>query len=134
MFNTTGTLTNVRVDNITFAVGRNFDIKYYSKYFMKNTSGTWISRTSADTDSVVFDDDEINIYIYECLLEMAHQVEGEDSSFDMGFALRKLNGNPDSPDPIERMGLYAKYRGEHPSQNKKAVTSYGSFRSPNRRF
>ncbi len=46
-FQTTGALANVRVDNIIFSIGRNFDIKYYSKYILKNSAGTWIRRTSS---------------------------------------------------------------------------------------
>ena len=32
----TGAISNVRVDNITFSLGRVFDIKYYSKYLFKS--------------------------------------------------------------------------------------------------
>ena len=119
-------LTNVRVDNIIFAVGKNFDIKYYSKYLFKNSGGTWITRTTSDSDTVVLDSDGINIFLYESLVEMAHQAEGKDSQFDLNYASKKLNGDPSSPDVAERIGLYGKYRGEHPSYAKKAITSYSS--------
>lgn len=122
----TGAIANVRVDNIIFSLGRSFDLKYYSKYLIKNTAGTWISRTGSDDDIVVLDNDSINIYLFEGLKACAQQVEGEDSQFDINYANRELNGNPDSPDPLERLGLYGRYRNKYPSQTKKAVTSWSS--------
>lgn len=122
-------MSNIRVDNIVFSIGRNFDIKYYSKYLLKNSSGTWLSRTTNDTDVVVLDNDAIEIYNLENLIQAAQQMENDD--FDIVWAQQRLNGNPSSPDPEERRGLYAKYRGEYPSQSKKATASY-TGRKPGR--
>ena len=122
----TGAIANVRVDNIIFSLGRAFDIKYYSKYLLKNTSGTWITRTASDDDIVVLDSDAINIYLYEALIECAQQIQGEDSNFDMTFARRKLYGDPSAFDIRARNGLYATYKSEHPSQGKKPVSQWSS--------
>ncbi len=122
----TGAIANVRVDNIVFSLGRVFDIKYYSKYLFKNSSGTFLSRPTVDGDTVIGDGDLNNIFLYELLKVCAHQVEGEDSNFDINFANQNLHGNPNSSDPVMRIGLYGKYRAENPSQSKKAVTSYSS--------
>jgi len=119
-------INNIRVDNIMFSIGRNFDLKYYSKYLLKNTAGTWISKTSSDDDTVVLDNDGIQLFLLEGLKACAQQTEGEDSSFDINYANRELHGDPSSPDPDARIGLYAKYRREHPSQAKKAVARYSS--------
>jgi hypothetical protein len=121
-FATTGTLTDVRVDNIIFSIGRAFDIKYYSKFIIKNSSGTWITRTTSDDDIVVLDNDAIQLWILETLIAAAQQLEGTDSGFDIGWAKRELLGE----DLRDKTGLYAKYRAEYPSQAKKAITSYGS--------
>lgn len=117
---TSGTISNIRVDNIIFSIGRNFDCKYYSKYIVKNTAGTWISRTTTDEDVVVLDNDEIQIFHLENLIAAAQQVEGADSTFDINFAKNELKD------------LYRNYAGENPSQSKKAVTSYGSCPSRGR--
>lgn len=106
---------NVRVDNIICSIGRNFDCKYYSKYLIKNTSGVWISRTTSDDDIVVLDNDAIQILLLEDLKAGAQQIEGGDSTFDINWANNEL----------ER--LYRNYRAEHPSQAKKAITSYGGL-------
>lgn len=121
---TTGAISNIRVDNIIFSLGRVFDIKYYSKYLFKNTAGTWLSRPTSDDDVVVLDSDGINLFLYECVIEMAQQVEGEDSNFDIGFASKKLNGDLNALDPAARFGLYRLYRGEYPSESKKAVNTW----------
>lgn len=120
----TGAITNVRVDNITFSLGRVFDIKYYSRFFFKSSAGTYLAQPTADGDTVIGDGDLNNIFLFELLKVCAHQIEGEDSAFDINYANVNLHGNPNSPDPVMRMGLYAKYRAENPSMAKKAVTRY----------
>ncbi len=121
-FQTTGALANVRVDNIIFSIGRTFDIKYYSKYILKNSAGTWIRRTTVDSDTCVLDTDAIEIYNLENLISASQQQHND--AFDISFARIQLNGDQSSPDPIECRGLYAKYRGEYPSQSKKAISRY----------
>ena len=106
---------NVRVDNIVCSIGRNFDIKYYSKYLFKNSSGTYITRPSAvdDSDVVLVDNDSLPLYLYECLVEIAQQMEGTDSAFDISYARQELEE------------LYPWFRSEYPDQRKKATSSYG---------
>lgn len=115
-----GTIANIRVDNIIFSIGRNFDIKYYSKYIIKNSTGVWIPQTTSDDDIVILDTDASQIFILESLIACAQQVEGEDSGFDVNWANSELYGSGDKP------GLYEEYRSEHPGQGKKAITYYGS--------
>jgi hypothetical protein len=124
-FASTGTLNDVRVDNLFFSIGYAFDIKYYSKYFFQTASGTYINQPTTDTDLCILDNDALNIYIYECLDEMAHQVEGEDSRFDMEQARKKLYGDNSASDYAGRVGLYAMYRANYPTQEKKIISSYG---------
>ena len=130
-FATTGAIADVRLDNIIFSIGRAFDMKYYSKFLIQNTSGTFITRTTSDDDVVVLDNDGINIFLLEALIAAAQQIEGADSTFDIGYAIKELHGNPDASDNSGKLGLYGKYRGEHPSQVKKAIAYYGS--APGRR-
>ncbi len=124
-FNVAAAITDIRVDNILCSLGTIFESKYYSKYLFQTAAGVRIAQPSTDTDLVICDSDSINIFLYECLDEIAHQVEGEDSGFDLAQVSKKLYGDPRAIDPMGRIGLYARYRAEHPAQNKKAVTSYG---------
>jgi hypothetical protein len=125
-FAITGAIADIRVDEITVSLGKLYDIKYYSQYFLQNTAGTWIDRTSSDEDVVVFEGTAYNIFLFELLKAIAQQVEGEDSQFDINYALRELNGDPDSSDSSQRIGLYARYRAEYPTQAKKQTGSYGT--------
>ena len=86
----TASIANIRMDNITFSIGRNFDIKYYSKYIFKNTSGTWLSIPTADTDTLVLDTDETQIFLLESLIAAAQQIEDEDSMPDTALAKTEL--------------------------------------------
>ena len=124
-FSVDAAISDIRVDNILFSIGSPFEIKYHSKFLFQTSAGVYITRPTIDTDQVVLDNDAVNIFLYEALSELAQQIEGEDSLFDIQYAQKKLNGDGQSPDPIGRIGLYAQYRAEYPSQTKKAVSSYG---------
>lgn len=103
---------NVRVDNITCSLGRNFDIKYYSKYLFQNSGGTWISLPTTDDDTVLVDNDALPMFLMELLKEMAHQTEGSDSVFDMEYARKEL------------ADMFPHFSAENPNQAKKIVTAY----------
>jgi hypothetical protein len=128
VLDTDGAISDVRFDNIVASVGSPFEIKYYSAYLFRNTAGTWIRQPSFDTDNIMLDELSFNIFAYECLIAMAQQMEGEDSGFDIQFAITALNGNPSSADPALRMGLYARYRNEYPSMTKRTVQTYYNTR------
>jgi hypothetical protein len=121
---TTAAIPNVRVDNIVVSLGNVFEMKYYGAYLFKNTAGTLLRKPTVDSDSILLEDIGFNIFAYECLMAMAQQMEGEDSGFDIQFAITALNGNPSSSDPGLRYGLYARYRNEYPSQAKRTVQTY----------
>lgn len=112
---TTGALGKIRIENIQFAIGRNFDIKYYSKYFFMTAAGVWESRPQAgiSTDLVLVDNDSLPIFLYECLKEMAQQMEGTDAAFDINYALAELKD------------LYPILKAKYPNQSQKQVGSYG---------
>ena len=117
-FTIAAAITQIRIDKISCSIGRNFDIKYYSKFLLKNTAGVFITKTTSDSDTIVLDDDSLNIYLYETLKVCAQQIEGEDSNFDMAYADKELDI------------LYKKYKVMYPSMGKKAISYYGS--APNR--
>ncbi len=118
---TTGAISDIRIDNIIFSIGSAFDLKYYSKYLLKNSAGTWITKTTDDSDTIVLDNDLIQCYLLEALLALTQQVEIP--ADDITWAKQELLG----PDLRDQKGLYAKYRREHPSQAKKPVQSYGGL-------
>ncbi len=131
-FTVTGAMSKIRVDSLTFSLGRNFDLKYYSKYLITNTAGTWIPITTNDNDIIVLDSDAINILIYECLIECAQQIEGVDSASDVAYATQKLGGTFSRRGQLIDPGLYDKYVSEYPSQSKKPTNSTFRPRNMNR--
>lgn len=130
----TAAISNIRADNILVSLGRNFDIKYYSQFIFKNSAGTFISRPTADDDEVVLTGTALQCFFMELLKAAAQQAEGEDSAFDITFANLELRGDPASPDPIQRMGLYAKHRAEYPSAAKSASTMWFNAKVPHQYY
>lgn len=116
--------TKYRLDNVIVSLGEIFELKYYSNYLFQTTAGVYIQRPTTDSDVLLVEDIGFNIFLYECLIAMAQQQEGEDSNFDLQFAYVQLNGNPGSPDPSQRLGLYRQYKKEYPSQAKKQVGNW----------
>jgi hypothetical protein len=119
---------SVRVDNIVCSIGRNFDIKYYSKFLFRTEAGVWISKPTSDTDIINLDNDAIQIFLLECLIVAAHEIESSNDSGDIAFAQGELNGHANSPDRLQRIGLYRKYEKNHPKQTIKEQRSYGPRR------
>lgn len=115
-----------RVDNIIFAIGRNFDMKYYSKYLMKNSSGTWIGKSTSASDTIVLDDDAIQILILETLIGCAQQTQEGDSGSDVTWAEGELHGRALGNGRRNGGGLYDQYKKRYSSQEKKPVTSVGN--------
>lgn len=125
-FSIAAAISDIRVDNIVCSNGRNFDIKYYSKYLFKNSAGTFISIPTDDADTCILDNDSLNIFLYLSLMEAAHQIEGEDSQADITYARNKLYGDPTALDIKGRNGLVTTYNSMYPSMVKKAIGSYGT--------
>lgn len=119
-------ISDIRVDNIMVSLGRPFDIKYFSSYIFKNSAGTWINQPTADTDSVVADGMELNIFLFECLKAAAQQMEAEEGAFDLNYATKALHGDPAGTTVEDQLGLYRLYAREYPAQTKRAVTTWSS--------
>lgn len=108
-------INNLRVDNVVFSIGRNFDIKYYTKYFFKTSAGVYESRFTSDDDFALVDNDSLPLFLFELLKDMAHQMEGTDSAFDIEYARSEL------------VELYPAFRSEFPDQRKKIAMNYGQL-------
>lgn len=120
-FNVDAAIGDLRIDNVRFSIGRNFDLKYYSKYLFKSSAGTYLSKPTSDTDNVLVDNDSLPIFLFEYLKGMAQQVEGTDGAFDITYSEAQLKD------------LYPYFRSEFPDQRKKTAAQYGGVRWNNRR-
>lgn len=120
-FTVAAAIGDLRIDNVRFSIGRNFDLKYYSKYLFKSSGGTYLSLPANDTDNVLVDNDSLPLFLFEYLKGMAHQTEGTDAAFDITYAEAQLKD------------LYPYFRSEFPDQRKKTAAQYGGVRWNNRR-
>ena len=109
--------TDLRVDEISCSRGELFEIVYYSDCMFRTSAGVWQTHTSADSDILNVDEDGFQIYVLECLIAIAQQLQGTDSSFDVNWAKNELGNMFDD-------GLYAQYRRSHPSQSLKQQEFY----------
>lgn len=119
-------LAGIRVDNVVVSLGRYFNLKGYSKYLFQDTSGNWEARPTAnsDDDRIILDTDAYQIFLMELLIAMAQQIEGSDSSFDIGFAEKALYGDARANSTEGRLGLYRMYKVDQPDQRKRASAGY----------
>ena len=81
--------TDYRVDNIISKLGSIFEMVYYSKFLFRNSSGTFIEETSADTDEVNLDTESYNLLLYKISELSAQQLQGEDGASDLNYFAQK---------------------------------------------
>ena len=119
-------LTNVRVDQIRFIVGRNFDIKYYSQFAFKNAAGTFIAQPTTDDDTMILLGTGYQIFLLESRIAIAQQTikDPKQAYSATAWERTQLKGDPQATDRALRMGLYAYYRAEYPAMSKKITTNY----------
>jgi hypothetical protein len=105
-------IPTVRLDNIVARPPQIFEIEYYSKYLFTNSSGDWIEKPSADTDSINLDTDSYNVLLYELMVLVGQVIQSEDSKFDTQFFIDKKDE------------AWKSYRKNHKSEEKKSSSTY----------
>jgi len=115
-FDSITSLTLLRLDNIVAGLGTLFDITYYSNYLFRNSSGTWISKPTSDSDIVNLSETSYKIFEAEISRIIAQQVEGAMGVFDYTYWDNLLED--------EEKGLYALYTSQFPSERIEGSTSY----------
>ncbi len=110
--------SNIRVDQITSAIGKIFELVYYSKFIFRDSSGAFIEKPTTDSDVLNLDEDAYNIYVNELAYLAAQQNQGEDARFDQNFLREELYGVPGKP------GLYTIYNKKHPSERLRQRSQY----------
>ena len=93
-------------------LGAIWEIDYYSKYLFRNSSGTWIEKPTAETDIVNLDTTGYNVLLYELCLICSHELQGEDSRYDMDYFRDR------------RKEAWDAYTGNNKSQSMKKQASY----------
>ena len=108
--------TDWRVDSIVIQMGEIYDTVYYSKYGWQTTAGVYIEESSATTDLLIADTDEVEGIAFKAA-EFASQELKEKA--EAGY----FKG--------EYEQWKRKYKSMNPSKALKIRRQYGSFKSPN---
>lgn len=116
--NLSGALAGVgsgfRVDQIVARAGEVHDVVYYSKYPWQSSAGTYLENSTASTDYVNADTDEIDLIAKRLDYLVARANKQRD---DVQFALKEWS------DGKERYHLM------YPSERKQLITTYHDFSS-----
>lgn len=110
---TAGTaLTGVYLDNITAALGEVWEMVYYSNCLFTDTTGaTWKTLPTADTDIVMLDDEHASLLVYEMMLVLAQELQGESMANDYKYFYNELYRTDD-----KNLGMYEMYAMQNPSE------------------
>lgn len=110
----TGTQTGFRVDQIVARAGEVHDVLYYSKYPWQNTSATYLENSTANTDYLNADTDEIDLIAKRIDYLMARANKQRD---DVNFSL------------AEWKEAKMSYQMRYPSECKQLTNIYHEFES-----
>lgn len=72
--------TGYRFDSMILARGEIHYVHYYSKYPWRNSSGTYLANSTADSDILNADEDEFNLIVKKCSELAADEVDEDTSS------------------------------------------------------
>jgi hypothetical protein len=116
IFNTSGTLTNVRIDSFMSRLPSIYEIVYYSNSLYRTSSGTFKEKHTLDTDIVNLGTDGYSLLFDQCAFLAAQQVQGRDGSADIKFFGDRYADN---------LKLYNSF---YPTEYKRPHSSYYRFR------
>ncbi len=104
--------TGFYIDQISLKKGQVYQLAYYSKYPWVNTSGTYIENSTSDSDYLVANSDEVELYVRKAI-EFAAQEVAEDNidtgSLSKYEAMKKI------------------YEGKNVDKSKLMQTTYYTF-------
>ncbi len=115
-----GTATpNVRLGDFFVALPSNHEVLFYSPAVFVHNDGTASAIITDDTDEILFHPAAYNIYVQEAAREVAKNEGGDISSGLISNIDLVLEGNGRN-----KVGLYAQFRGDNPSEELRQVGSY----------
>lgn len=115
------TLTNFRVGGLWMSLPSQAQILYQSSaLFVATGSTTTSQRITANTDTIILTDAAYNIYLQESALAVLQNTGASASDASSVKINRNLDGNRDTGE----IGLYARYRGDNPSQEIRTTGSW----------
>jgi hypothetical protein len=116
---TASTMTNFRLGGLWISQPTPAQILYQSAAIFKSGSLPASTAIVNNNDTIILNDPAYNIYEYECALSVLDQTGADESSPTYVKWQRKLDGNGNTD-----IGLYARFRGDNPSEELRTVGSY----------
>ncbi len=105
--------TDWRVDNFLISKGEIYDVIYYSKYGWTNSSGTYIEESSATTDLLIADTDEVEGIAFKASEFASQELKEKD---EVGYFKNEYET------------WKKRYLKNNPSEALKIRRSYGGFK------
>lgn len=117
----TGTFTNFRVGGLWMSYPTPAQILYQSTaIFIPTGTTTTLTTITDDTDTITLADPAYNIYLFESALAVLQNTGASASDATSTKINRTLDGNRDTGE----IGLYARFRGDNPSQEIRTSGSW----------
>ena len=70
--------TGYRFDEMTIHSGKYNNVLYYSKYPWQTKDAVWIENSTADTDSLNADTEELQVFVEACKMELYRDLKDYD--------------------------------------------------------
>lgn len=118
------------IDAWTDSLGTLYEMEYYSEYMFRDSTGTWISKPTDDSDLVNVGPNSYEIFLTEMMIDITQNIRtGNTRAMELNDLRLMLNGQPQSryvKDPPYH-GLYADYLSKYPSSSIVTVTRTYDF-------
>ena len=121
-YSTGAAIANVRLDNITAALGEAWEVVYYSSYmFTDSTGATWKEIPTANGDLIQLDSDGLNLFTAEYMLAVQQELKGKNMVADLAFFRNLLHGT------TKQTGAYELFMDKFPDQSVVRQVEYYEF-------
>lgn len=98
-----------RFDHIALHIGEIHDILYYSKYPWQSSAGTFLENSTADTDLINADTDELELFVFRSKMELFRELRRSDLVEDARIEYERLKKEYRKNNPsqkVRRRGYY----------------------------
>lgn len=111
--------TGYKFDSISFHIGQIFNVRYYSRYGWQSSTGTYKENSTNDSDVLVCDSTEYNLFIHMGKMKAAEELK----EWDVHEKLRVQWEGPDG-----KGGMKKTYVEDNPSLSMIWTDEYYSYR------
>lgn len=122
-FNTTGTITNMRVGEVFLALPSAHEVLFGSMAVF-NSAGVLSGTITNNNDQIMLADPIYNIYQHECAYTIALQGGGQFAGSVMSSIYQTLHGSYARNGKVMSLGLYELYSAANPSEELRSTGNW----------